>query len=322
MAKINSLSIVGAIIVITTFVSSVLAEDGQIFVGTSDQTKFVSTGSSVLAVQPVQAGASFLVGDVNGDGKADIVVFQHGTQAGTGVYVGLSNGSSFAPAQKWNDYFCVVGEECAVGDVNGDGKADIVVFQHGTQTGTGVYVGLSNGSSFAPAKKWNDYFCISTSSPSNPDPNNPSFGFRSEEVCAVGDVNGDGKADIVVFQHGTQTGTGVYVGLSNGSSFAPAQKWNDYFCVSPNVNGTGAERCAVGDVNGDGKADIVVFQHGTQAGTGVYVGRSNGSSFAPAKKWNDYFCVGQQEACAVGDVNGDRQADVIAFRTPPLIGPH
>jgi hypothetical protein len=251
MAKINSLSIVGAIIVITTFVSSVLAEDGQIFVGTSDQTKFVSTGSSVLAVQPVQAGASFLVGDVNGDGKADIVVFQHGTQAGTGVYVGLSNGSSFAPAQKWNDYFCVVGEE-----------------------------------------------------------------------CAVGDVNGDGKADIVVFQHGTQTGTGVYVGLSNGSSFAPAQKWNDYFCVSPNVNGTGAERCAVGDVNGDGKADIVVFQHGTQAGTGVYVGRSNGSSFAPAKKWNDYFCVGQQEACAVGDVNGDRQADVIAFRTPPLIGPH
>jgi hypothetical protein len=198
MAKINSLSIVGAIIVITTFVSSVLAEDGQIFVGTSDQTKFVSTGSSVLAVQPVQAGASFLVGD----------------------------------------------------------------------------------------------------------------------------VNGDGKADIVVFQHGTQTGTGVYVGLSNGSSFAPAQKWNDYFCVSPNVNGTGAERCAVGDVNGDGKADIVVFQHGTQAGTGVYVGRSNGSSFAPAKKWNDYFCVGQQEACAVGDVNGDRQADVIAFRTPPLIGPH
>jgi hypothetical protein len=130
MAKINSLSIVGAIIVITTFVSSVLAEDGQIFVGTSDQTKFVSTGSSVLAVQPVQAGASFLVGDVNGDGKADIVVFQHGTQAGTGVYVGRSNGSSFAPAKKWNDYFCVGQQEaCAVGDVNGDRQADVIAFR-------------------------------------------------------------------------------------------------------------------------------------------------------------------------------------------------
>ena len=164
-------------------------------------------------------------------GERTRIVFQHGSATDTGVYVGLSDGAHFAPAQKWNDYFCVGDEWCAVADVNGDGKADIIVFQHGS--GTGVYVGLSDGARFAPAQKWNDYFCV------------------GDEWCAVADVNGDGKADIIVFQHGS--GTGVYVGLSDGARFAPAQKWNDYFCV-------GNEWCAVADVDGSRLADVLAYK--------------------------------------------------------------
>jgi hypothetical protein len=89
----------------------------------------------------------------------------------------------FAPAQKWNDYFCVEDEWCAVADGNGDGKADIIAFQHGRRgtAAIGVYVGLSDGTRFARAQKWNDYFCI------------------AYETCAVADVDGDAWADVIAF---------------------------------------------------------------------------------------------------------------------------
>jgi FG-GAP-like repeat len=117
-----------------------------------------------------------VIGDVNGDHKADITAFEHGQGGGFGVYVSLSNstfsgGANFAARGLWADGFCFSTEECAVGDVNGDGKADIIVFQHGYPGSpkTGVYVGLSDvwllpskpQLRFAtPFQKWHDNFCV------------------------------------------------------------------------------------------------------------------------------------------------------------------
>jgi hypothetical protein len=214
-----------------------------------------------------------VIGDVNGDHKADITAFEHGQGGGFGVYVSLSNSTfsgraNFAARGLWADGFCFSTEECAVGDVNGEGKADIIVFQHGT----GVYVGLSEvwlREALPPYRdyvrfsfdgQWADGFCFST------------------EECAVGDVNGDGKADIIVFQHGYPGSpkTGVYVGLSDvwllpskpQLRFAtPFQKWHDNFCVwHRDDKSEYADQCMVGDVNGDDLTDIVAFNHGKAPG--------------------------------------------------------
>ena len=147
-----------------------------------------------------------VVGDVNGDGKADILTFVRDTQGGAyarKVWVALSNGSSFGAASIWHDSFCIGNEVCAVGDVNGDGKADILAFVRDTQGGEyarNVWVALSNGSSFGAASIWHDSFCI------------------GNEVCAVGDVNGDGKADILAFVRDTRLGKergNVYTALTD-----------------------------------------------------------------------------------------------------------
>ncbi|MEW2384018.1 DUF2961 domain-containing protein [Micromonospora sp. NPDC047707] len=224
-----------------------------------------------------------LTGDVNGDGRADIITFTRGDLAD--VYVGLSTGSGFAAGVKWHDWFAVGAEIPAVGDVNGDGLADIITFTRGDSAD--VYVALSTGNGFGPGIKWHDHFAVGT------------------EIPAVGDFNGDGRDDIVTFTRGSHEQADVFVSLSDGTRFTEdGWKWHDHFAV-------GAELPAVGDVNGDGRDDILAFTRGTAAD--VFVSLSDGGRFVQDNwKWHDRFAVGT-EAPGVGDFNGDGRADIVTF---------
>ncbi|MFI1197804.1 DUF2961 domain-containing protein [Micromonospora sp. NPDC020750] len=222
-----------------------------------------------------------LTGDVNGDGRADLITFVRGVAAD--VYVALSTGSGYSAGVKWHDFFAVGAEIPAVGDVNGDGRADIITFTRGDAAD--VYVALSTGSGFGPGVKWHDHFAVGT------------------EMPAVGDFNGDGRDDIVTF---TQGSTGdAFVSLSDGTRFVEdGWKWHDNFAI-------GTELPAVGDVNGDGRDDIVAF---TRGGTGdVFVSLSDGTRFVQNTwKWHGYFAVGD-ELPGLGDFNGDGRMDVVTF---------
>ena len=159
------------------------------------------------------------------------------------------------PATVWHDFFCIKSEVCLVGDFNGDGKDDIILFKRDSDSSTDsrrgdVIVALSTGSSFVVNTQplWHDFFCIKS------------------EVCMVGDFNGDGKDDIILFKRDTGDGTfrgDVVVALSNGISFSgsPPALWHDLFCV-------GNEQCAVGDFDGDGKDDVLLFKRDTDMGAG------------------------------------------------------
>ncbi|RLQ00609.1 FG-GAP-like repeat-containing protein, partial [Micromonospora sp. CV4] len=95
------------------------------------------------------------VGDINGDGRDDIVTFT--CNADADVYAAVSTGTSFAGTTvKWNDFFCLAGEFPYLGDANGDGRDDIIVFTKGATND--VHVGLSTGTGFLGATKWHDYF--------------------------------------------------------------------------------------------------------------------------------------------------------------------
>jgi hypothetical protein len=194
------------------------------------------------------------VGDVNGDGRADIVGFGE-----DGVYVATSTGSSFTFQGKWlNDLSYTSGawriteHERRVADVNGDNKADLIAFGN-----FGVYVALSTGTSFNIKTQWNTGF-------------GADWGWnKTRHVRQVADVNGDKKADLVGFGE-----DGVWVALSNGSSFGDAGMWLGSFAINTGWSVYKHDR-QLGDVNGDGKADIVGF--GDNA---TYVSLSTGSSFA------------------------------------------
>ncbi|HMV69419.1 MAG TPA: FG-GAP-like repeat-containing protein [Myxococcota bacterium] len=174
-----------------------------------------------------------------------------------------------------------------MGDVNGDGRADVVNFYR-NQWGTGaeladVMVSLSTGSAFANPVRWHGALCT------------------TNETCAVGDFNGDGRDDAVAFTGSTTAD--VRVALSSGSAFGGATYWHTSFAPSP-------EQPAVGDVDGDGRDDVISFTRG--ATNDVKIARSSGSSFGAAATWHTDFCF-TGETCLVGDVDGDRRADLIAY---------
>ncbi|WP_416903429.1 N-acetylmuramoyl-L-alanine amidase [Micromonospora echinospora] len=264
---------------IVTFTQGTL---NDVYVATSTGTTF--TGTSVKWNDFFGLnGETLLTGDFNGDNRDDIVAFTHGTLAD--VYVATSTGTTFTGSQKWHDWFAPHHEVAAVGDVNGDGRDDIITFTH--DTNADVYVALSTGTSFTgTAVKWHDYFSITGEHP------------------ALGDVNGDGKDDIITFTQGPTTAADVIIALSTGTGFGPPQKWHDLFAIT-------GEQPRVGDINGDGRDDIVTFTCNTNAD--VYAATSTGTTFTGTTiKWNDHFCL-TGEFPYLADANGDNKDDIIVF---------
>lgn len=222
-----------------------------------------------------------LVGDFDGNHRDDIVVFTRGNVHTADV--ALSTGRGFAPKRTWHTWFTPNNEIPAVGDVDGDGKDDIVAFPRGPNGD--AWVALSNGGGFGPARFWG---------------NSVAFG---NEIPALADVDGDRRADAITFTRGVAGD--VWVSLSTGGGFGPPQRWHENFAF-------GAEIPAVGDFDGDDKADIATFTRGGRAD--VFVAISNGSTgfTGTAAVWNSDFAA-YNEIPGVGDFDGDGKDDIAAF---------
>ncbi len=243
-----------------------------------------------------------LLGDVNGDGRDDIVGFDE-----EGVKVSLANSTDFSyPPELWIQDFGYNAGDWRVdrhprflADVDGDGRQDIVGFGE-----DGVLVSLSTGSSFSSSELWSTAFGADISAGGWQVGVHPRF---------LADVDGDGRQDVVGFGH-----FGVVVALSTGSSFASPELWVAAFGADGSVGGwqVGVHPRFLADVDGDGRQDVVGFGH-----FGVVVALSTGSSFASPSLWSGAFGAdisagGWQVGVhprLLADVDGDSRQDVVGF---------
>ncbi len=233
-----------------------------------------------------------VAGDVNGDRRADIVGF-----GGAGVFVAISSGTKFADPVLWTSNFgtdegwTIDQHVREIRDVNGDGKDDIVACSAGA-----VACALSDGRSFGEFQ-WLKKDLYSPDLLSNSKKNGTLLTFS--------DVNGDKKTDLVTFDKDK-----VYANYGTGSGFLG-------FLQLRYPNGqklTGLQR-AIGDADGDGKAEFLFF-----TANGVQVLSQN----AQPRLWSNNFgttagWVSNSLVRTVGDVNGDRLADVVGFGIADVI---
>jgi FG-GAP-like repeat len=161
----------------------------------------------------------------------------------------------------------------AVGDLNGDGRLDLVVANSADDT---VSVLLGNGDGTVQ-------------------PQRAYASGLAPSAVAVADVNGDGRLDLVVANSGDDT---VSVLLGNGDgTFQPPQTY---------ATGPAPSAVAVADVDGDHKPDVVVADAADNT-VSVLLGDGDGT-FQPPQA---YATGAAPSAVAVADVNGDGTPDVV-----------
>ncbi|MGA2588561.1 MAG: FG-GAP-like repeat-containing protein [Bryobacteraceae bacterium] len=272
--------------------------DGHLDLAVANQDGFVSVllgdgrGNFQNAVD-FAAGPSPLSiaeGDFNGDGHLDLAVanfVEKATPGQVSVLIGNGDGTFRPPVQFVAG---VVPQAIAVGDVNGDGRPDLVVANdgYGNIPGkVGVLLGQGDGT-FGPVQEY-------------------SAGVNPFSI-ALGDFNGDGNLDVVVTD---ETQLRVEVLLNNGKG--------GFNAAVPYSTGQNPFSVAVGDVNGDGALDLVVanMADGTVS---VLLGTGNGT-FETGTAYNTGLGVATSvspQAVALGDFNGDRHPDVaVANATLP-----
>ncbi|CAF0935423.1 unnamed protein product [Adineta steineri] len=266
------------------------------------------------------------VGDVNQDGKLDIIVtnFKTGT---VGVLLNAGNGTFLAqvayPTGTTYDTWSV-----SLADINGDSKLDIIIGNTASNN-IGVLLNTGNGT-FAAKVTYsigtNSYPCsvavVDVNSDNKPDiivanynanntvvllnTGNGTFGAKvtysvgdHPYSVAVVDVNADGKPDIIVANFASNN---VGVLFNKGNATFGAQ-----VTYSTGI-GSGPNAVAVVDVNGDSKPDIIVANYNA-FNVGVFLNTGNGTFVAQVA-----YSTGASSYpyyVSAGDVNGDSYTDIV-----------
>ncbi len=302
------------------------------------------------------SGTFSAAGDINGDGYNDVLIGANWWDSARGrsyvVFggqgVGKTGGLSLSSLNGANG-FKLDGENhgdfsgqslSAVGDINGDGYADLLIGAYNYPGAGRSYVvfggpgvGQSGGLLLSSLNGANGFKLDGEN-------NNDYSGYS---VSAAGDINGDGYADLVIGSVGYPSGNcigrsyvvfgGPGVGKTGGLPLSSLNGSNGFKLDGENNNDySGYSISAAGDINGDGHNDLLIGARLYPAGSckgrsyavfgGPGVGQSGDLLLSSLNGANGFKLDGEnngdssgQSVSAAGDINGDGYADL-------LIGAH
>ena len=277
-----------------------------------------------------QAGAganAAIVGDVNGDGFDD-VAFANYAYDEVGADVGrvqlfLGEASGVAEVATWSAFGSQVGEKLGTllapaGDVDADGYADVAAtgprYDSSSIVNAGravVWSGSPAGLSTLPAWTW-----------ASPEP--PSVLTGLSRVASAGDIDGDGRADLLSASYlATPSQEGrvwLHLGAQGGLHLAP--DWTSGPLIGPDSQSFfGASLSSAGDTDGDGRTELLVAADNWNSGRGsahVVAGDPAWPASSPQQvihgsQENQYLGSGTRSV--VADFDADGREDLLGGST-------
>jgi hypothetical protein len=252
-----------------------------------------NTGNGSFAPPVVYAAdnqaVAIAVGDVNRDGKADVIVVNNPAAPPPSlgsVSVLLGNGdTTLAAAMSYQLSRTAWGSanSVATADFNGDGRPDAAALMNGNSTFT-IFLGDASNL-FQAGTNYDSGFSQGT---------NVGDGTGPATDLAAGDVNHDGKCDLVIIGY---KGIRVLLGKGDGSFEPPT--------LIPLPAGFN-HRIALADLDGDGNLDIVFTQSVSGSDIGILYGDGTGNFSAPTQISVGYLPTD----IVVADFNHDQKLDI------------
>jgi hypothetical protein len=248
--------------------------------GTNGNVSFAANVDFTTGTSPIGVA----IGDVDGDGKPDLVVVNINSNT-ISVFRNTSTIGSVSFATMVNFTTGSHPSSIVIGDIDDDGKPDLVVTNtNGNITTTNTISIFRNTSTIG-----NISFAVKVDFTTG----------GASSIVTIGDVDGDGKPDLALTNN-TNT-VSIFRNTSTIGSVSFAAKV-DF------TTGSGPYSVAIGDVDGDGKPDLVVSNANTNTISVIRNTSTIGSISFAAKV--DFTTGESPQNIAIGDIDGDGKPDL------------
>ncbi len=251
----------------------------------------------------------FASGDMNGDGRQDLVWLKKTGGRSGKIKVALSDGKNYRPGTDWwsgNTLVPVDGARLLVGDFYANQRQDVAILSRGDEAGTSRLVVLKRSGPGASEKL--------------SDPEQWWAGSQDYGKIAgawLGDLSGDGRADLIIRKDISGGGVALKTAVtksppgSGGQRMTSLQTRFEDGALKPSK-----VKMAVGDANRDGRADVIMLIGGAGSAKVVRLQGQTKGGFKRVKLWSapksDPILV-RTSKIGLADIDYDGRSDLIVY---------